>query len=282
MEKLNKSMDIFKEFKSLLKSDQWPTAVDPLLICDTTSDQDKQDRAEGILGLIMETHLENLKFLDFGCGEGHVIMKSLEQKPQFSIGYDIQKFDKWNELPKNEKAILTTNWGEVEKNRPYNVVLIYDVLDHMMNPEEEIITKLKEIKNLLAPDAKIYVRCHPWCSRHGTHLYHKINKAYIHLVFEDHELEEMGYIGFPTRKIIHPATTYENWFKLANLQPINKGANIFRKQVDAFFIHRKKIAQKIKSRWKESHMGHLASEANMPIRQIEQEFVDYTLISTPQ
>ncbi len=148
----------------------------------------------------------------------------------------------------------------------------------MMNPEEEIIAKLKDIKSLLAPDAKIYVRCHPWCSRHGTHLYHQVNKAYMHLVFTEQELEEMGHKGFPTRKIIHPIKAYEGWFRAADLKPIS-GARIFRRQVDAFFINRKKIAQKIKTNWQASHMAHLAAGTSMPIRQMEQEFIDYILVT---
>jgi len=56
------------ELVNLLNSKAWPHAVDPALICDISSEQDKEDRAEGILDLIIDIHLENLKFLDFGCG----------------------------------------------------------------------------------------------------------------------------------------------------------------------------------------------------------------------
>ncbi|MEI6851166.1 MAG: hypothetical protein WCK26_04340, partial [Candidatus Saccharibacteria bacterium] len=34
---------------------------------------------------------------------------------------------------------------------------------------------LAQIKDLLSDGGTVYLRTHPFCSRHATHLYHKIN-----------------------------------------------------------------------------------------------------------
>ena len=52
-------------------SDRWPEAVNPNLICDINSDEDKSERGRGIIDILIEEDLKDLKFLDFGCGEGH-------------------------------------------------------------------------------------------------------------------------------------------------------------------------------------------------------------------
>ena len=70
---------------NLLKSDEWPEAVPEFLICEDT-EEDKSDRAEGILDF-MGLDLDGKKFLDFGCGEGHVAMKAAESA-KVSVGYD--------------------------------------------------------------------------------------------------------------------------------------------------------------------------------------------------
>jgi hypothetical protein len=57
----------------LLKSDQWPQAVNEYLICDLNSEDDKDARAQGIIAAMIDPDLTGKKFLDFGCGEGHVV-----------------------------------------------------------------------------------------------------------------------------------------------------------------------------------------------------------------
>ena len=64
----------FEELKKALFSDKWPVAVNPNLICDPNSSEDKKERGIGILELIIEDQLtKESKFLDFGCGEGHCV-----------------------------------------------------------------------------------------------------------------------------------------------------------------------------------------------------------------
>lgn len=266
--------DEFGALKLLLDSPSWPAAVDPALICNENSEQDKEDRAEGILDIIIDVHLEKLSFLDFGCGEGHVVNRSLIQNPRMAVGYDIVDFERWKSFPANPALAFTSNWEEVVKNGPYNLVLLYDVIDHMMG-EEAIVENLKKIRSVMAPNAKIFVRVHPWCSRHATHLYHKINKAYIHLVFSQEELKEMGYEGQPTRHIIHPVMHYNDCFKSAGLRVLGK-EQITNTTIEPFFRDTAVVASRIKENWRKSHEPELREGRKFPW-QLEMQFINFVL-----
>lgn len=268
------SKEVPVELINLLNSKEWPAAVDPTLICDITSDQDKEDRAEGILDLIIDAHLENLKFLDFGCGEGHVVNKSKIQNPRMSVGYDIVKSEKWEKWEKTPNSMFTDDWSSVKSAGPYNVILMYDVLDHMTGSIDEVVSKLKDVKSVLAPNGKIYVRTHPWCSRHGTHLYHKLNKAYVHLVFSNEELESLGHKQQQVRPIIHPMAEYEGMFTKAGLKVISKQQ--IKEAVEGFFIKNPTIALRIKKNYSNSPDSSLRNGA-FPTFQLEQQFIDYVL-----
>lgn len=234
----------FQELASLLNSNKWPEAIDPGLICDINSDQDKEDRAEGILELIIDVHMEGLKFLDYGCGEGHVVNRIREQKPRIAVGYDIERNAKWDEWEQSHNTLFTTDWSEVKESGPYNVILLYDVLDHMDYNYDALIVKMKELKSVLAPNGRIYVRTHPWCSRHGTHLYTKLNKAFVHLVFTEEELELMGITQQKVRKIKLPLFEYNNIFSAAGFR-IQGGPYHVKKAVEPFI---KKIEQNKKEK----------------------------------
>lgn len=174
---------------------------------------------------------------------------------------------------------LTTSWKEVVKKAPYDIIMLYDVLDHIEGPVSNIAKELKNIKSILRPGGSVYVRCHPFCSRHGTHLYQKINKAFIHLIFTEEELEKLGYgkeFQLPTRKIIHPIITYNEWFKTANFQ-LYKRDHVYREAVEPFFENIPLVAKRIKDHWKDSSDKNLKSGKGFPRIQLEQQFVDYIL-----
>jgi 2-polyprenyl-3-methyl-5-hydroxy-6-metoxy-1,4-benzoquinol methylase len=260
----------------LLNSPTWPAAVDPSLICDTNSEQDKEDRAEGILDLIIDVHLENLKFLDFGCGEGHVVNKSRTQNPKLAIGYDLKEYDKWNAWEKAGNVNYTNQWNVVKNSGPYNIVLLYDVVDHIESTDEELVKRLKELKSILAPNAKVYVRCHPWSSRHGTHLYRQLNKAYVHMVFTDEEIKKMGYTQEKARKFKHPVTDYNNLWTAAGFKVIN-GPHHSKEGVEAFFKDQPLVKERIQEHYKDSNWEILRSGDVFPSEPMESQFIDYTL-----
>ena len=252
--------------ESLLESNQWPAAVDPTLICDINSEQDKEDRAEGIVELIIDTHLENLKFLDFGCGEGHVVNRTRKQNTRLSVGYDIVKFDKWDTWQKGQNTFFTKDWSEVKQLGPYDIILMYDVIDHIISTDEQLLNKMKEIKGLLNVNGRIYVRTHPWCSRHATHLYRQINKAYIHMLFSDEQIKNMGYEQEKVRIIKNPIQEYSKLFTEAGFK-ILSGPNEVKESVESFFISTPVIADK----FKELYNGKFPDA-------LDKQFIDYILI----
>lgn len=249
-------------FINLIKSEAWPKAVELDEVVQT--EQDKVERAENIIDLFIEHSVENLKFLDFGCGDGMVSKTILNQNPLLSVGYDIQQAKNslvpWEHL--DNKLLLTNNFDAVSQNGPYNIILLHDVLDHCLNPIDE----LKKIKTILAPNGKIIVRCHPWCGRHGGHLYHTYNKAFAHLFLKDEELKDILPLDASyNQKVLFPMRTYTKWFSEANLK--YKHLNTDKDLVEKFFLNRE-IKQ---------HLLGLWNQVDFPHAQMEHSFVDFLL-----
>lgn len=264
--------DEFNKLKMLLNTPLWPQAVNPKFICNRTT-EGKNDRANKILDFIIETPLEGLKFLDFGCGEGHVVKNSIRQRPVITIGYDIKASDQWQtEGP----MLFTANIEDVKAHAPYDVILMYDVLDHLAD-EQKAVDTLSLVKGIMASRCKLYLQCHPWCSRHATHLYHKINKAFIHLVFTEAELESLGYVSDEkvTIKTIHPASTYSQWFRQAGLRILRN--NFVEEHTEPFFSDMGIVADRIKKNWITSKHPNLARGIDFPHNHMKFQFADYVL-----
>lgn len=258
--------------KSLLASDTWPQAIDKNLICQQDSEIDKISRAEGILELLVEKDLTGKKFLDFGCGEGHVAYKAMAQEPLVSVGYDIDVYDSWSKF-NGDRLIFTSDFEEVKNNAPYDIVLIYDVIDHM--DKNQSIQILKNIRDLLSDNGTIYLRTHPFCSRHATHLYHSINKAFIHLVFNVSELQEMGYEAPETAKIVFPIAQYGEIIKQAGLAISH--SNIIREKVEPFFKKNTLIKERIRMHFKDDSSDKNIKAGGFPEFQCEQQFLDFVI-----
>ena len=112
------------------------------------------------------------------------------------------------------------------------------------------------------------MRCHPWCSRHGGHLYRQKNKAFAHLIFNDEELTKLGCAPISMQKVTRPITTYRKWAELSQLN-IEK-EEVTRNSVGAFFE-----IKAIKSRLME--IWGLSEDGPLPHQDMEQSFIDYTL-----
>ena len=246
-----------------LDADKWPVAVNPNLICSVSDEGDKVDRANGVVELMIEEDLNGKKFLDFGCGEGHIVDVSTKHNTVVSVGYDLED-NSWS----GKSGVLTTDMSVVESNGPYDVIILFDVLDHVapydnLDAPASILAKASE---LLSPNGKIYLRCHPWTARHATHMYHWLNKAYVQLVYSEEELKEMGIkLGESTQKVIRPIDTYRKWINFAGLKIENE--RIIKEPVEEFFKS-PKIAQRIANNVKTDHF---------PSFQLSVQFVDFIL-----
>lgn len=268
-----------------LQDTNWPNAVEPALICNQESEEEKFDRAEGILDMVVTKTVKNVKFLDFGCGQGHVVEKASAQECKLAVGYDIES-QNWQ----NRKTglLLTTDWEEVKKHGPYDIVLVYDVIDHIVsptyeivdchNPPNEIVEVFKKIKSITAQAGSIYVRCHPWVSKHGSHLYSKLNKAFLQLIFTDKELLQLGIVNtsLSVQKIIHPLNTYSKIFNLAGFKNVRENARL-TDPVEPFFERNPLIAKRIKQNWLTSADSELRNGNKFPIFQMEMQFIDFQI-----
>jgi 2-polyprenyl-3-methyl-5-hydroxy-6-metoxy-1,4-benzoquinol methylase len=263
------------KLRALLRSDKWPEAVNPNVIIDRSSSEDMFSRAENILDLMdvmLASNLSNKKFLDFGCGQGH-IARAAADRSTYSVGYDIDE-EGWEHFEETPRFMLTNDLQVVKSKGPYDAILLYDVLDHIV--EEDPIDILKFLNGVLTPTGRIYVRCHPWCSKSGTHVYHQINKAWIHMFFSDEEIVEMGGKPIPTLKITHPIATYANWFEKGGFK--RHSENIKREQVESFFTSEDILIKTVKEHWKNSIEERLASGKEYPKFQLEQTFLDFVLV----
>ena len=236
----------------LLQSPDWPEATPSVLICDENSEFDKTERAMGIIDYFS---LENKRVLDFGCGEGHLAATVKSG----SVGYDIVRSGNllWES---QEEYLLTTDFDKVLRNAPYDTIILFDVLDHCKSPVET----LTQVKSVCSPNTQVLVRCHSWMSRHGSHLYKKANKAWIHLFFSEDELAQMGLaIEQPLQKYYFPLGEQKKWFTEAGFNIVKE--NAIKSAVEQFFRN-PKLASRLKG-------GH----KDFPEFQMSQSFNDYTL-----
>lgn len=239
--------DDFEKLKKALLSERWPEAVNKNWICNPNSNTDKTERGRGVIEKLIDQSLTNKKFLDFGCGEGHSVASAVEKQAAIAVGYDLvaQNWDQWKTIP---AITLTTDIQEAAKHGPYDVILLFDVIDHIKGTDPTSL--LKQARELLADDGKIYIRFHPYTSKHATHLYHDLNKAYVHLVFTDEELKKIipqSKYEEPNIGVVYPLITYSKYIKDADLKIVLK-----KEETDAVepFFKIPKIAKRIMERTK--------------------------------
>lgn len=255
----------------LAKSEKWPLAVPEELICNDDEDQ-KLSRATDIINDYIKINISNKKILDFGCGEGHIpyIAANLFDVEK-AVGYDPFPHlyeTTWNKFENTPNLKFSANFKEIKENGPYDIILINDVIDHA---SENVLIKAKEVKS---ENGKILLRCHPWTSRHSTHLYKQLNKAYLQLVFTTDELFGMGLNETLTTKYIDPLANYNHLIEEAKLKIIEK--NIITHPVELFFTHNPAILRRIKENWKDSNTVY-ASGVEFPRSILEIQFVDFVL-----
>lgn len=214
-----------KHLESLMAIDCWPESVPEHLMAGPT-DEDQKKRARAVLDMMLDRSMEELNFLDFGCGEGWIANEALKRGCKLSTGYDITPNDNWEKL--DQGAQFTSVYNEVPKDH-YDVIFLFDVLDHCFEPEEV----MGQIYDCIKGTGVVYVRCHPWTSRHATHLWKKgINKAYLHLFYTWEEMHALlGESPTFTRPEKDPLAAYAAWFKphfnVVKMRPIEEPVSEF-------------------------------------------------------
>lgn len=245
------------DIKNLIEKGDWPLAIENSLLCN--SDEQIQKRADAVLDLLVAENLKGKRFLDYGCGKGHTIPSALKREAALVMGYDITdeyEFDRQN---------FTSNFDVVKNNAPYDIILLHDVLDHIqvLDPVQAIV----QAASVLSPNGRIYLRNHPWSSRHGGHLYLGKNLAFLHLIFDEIELTRcLGIQPDHVLKISQPVETYRHWFREAGLSI--KDEFIIRTEVEPFFKNHQAILDKLSKIWESNEV----IESYMEI-----DFVEYVL-----
>lgn len=251
-----------KDILKLVQSEFWPQAVNPALV--VSDDNQKQLRASSIIHSFVRENIEGKRFLDFGCGEGHTVLAAKKKEPRTVIGYDIVKNERWGDDP-----IFTTEWSRVIEAGPYDAVLVYDVLDHIVD-ENTRLDVMQKIRGVLSNDAKIYMRCHPFTSRHGTHLYTTLNRAYAHLFLNNEQIKSLGGEQEACHKTLRPKRVYRDLFTKAGLTI--KAEDTVIEEPEAIILE---LSHLILHHWAGDDY---VTDENTLRNVILQQFVDYVLV----
>lgn len=253
----------------LCKKGNWPQAIPEELIC-SDDYESRTFRAYGIIEQYLQVDLKDKKFLDFGCGDGLVAEVALNFGASLSVGYDVKTDDLWHKINKKDNLIITDSFDEIVGYK-FDCILINDVIDHCENQNEVF----EKATNLLADNGYIFCRCHPWTSRHGTHIYKKLNKAFVHLVFTEEELSKFDIDPIPTIKNLDPVNNYKEILKSTNLEIVTE--KIITTPVEMLFSLEPAIVRRIKNLWIEEGNNSYADGINFPRDILEIDFVDFVL-----
>ena len=274
-----------------IDDENWPEAVSQHLIINNKPGEDKsykQIRAKQIIGL-MGIKLDGLKILDIGCGEGYLV-NEMAKSADVVWGYDIEA--NWTKakrpLPSGVTAPLTQNLHfsdvatEVEaiaKVSPFDLIVLFDVVDHIKGISAQDF--MSWVSSLLSENGQIFMRCHPWISRHGGHVHEEMsnlsvpiswrNKAFIHLTnLLSIPIAENGVAGDDEHiRVTRPLATYKKLIKQAGLKI--KSENILSQPVEPFFS-----GLLLKSIIDNTWNGGIDEETALKI--MSTNFIDYTLI----
>jgi len=234
----------FDLLKQLLLSKDWPKAAHDDQICNFNSSRESIFRAQNSLNIfdLDEKALNGKRFLDFGCGSGFAAVEA-GARGATSFGYDRFESNFWE---KNKGVGFFSDWHGVQKevnlNGKFDFVLLYDVLDHVEGEViESVLSKIYSVCSGL-----VFIRCHPFCSRHGYHLHSLLNKAFIHLIFSPQELHSLGLKKVEHTLSIVNVRDYTSFFvkKFKILSEVR-----IEDPVDKFFNDNPFILNRINNKW---------------------------------
>lgn len=114
--------------------------------------------------------LKNASVLDIGCGFGSLARILADHGAQVAaVEIDRNKLEKAKEFlsGKNIKLIQIENEILPFGNKIFDVVFLFDVIEHVPNPK----TTINEVYRVLKPGGLLYVEFTPYYSITGHHLY---------------------------------------------------------------------------------------------------------------
>jgi len=246
-----------------ITDENWPEAIDSDMIVNDDDVVEQQFRALQIVNHIRE-EVTDKKVLDFGCGSG-CTAKEYADLSNLAVGYDVVEHNMWDESD-HENLILTTDYDKVVANGPYDLIILFDVIDHIVGEDPSNIMKM--VSSLLSDEGTVFIRTHPWTSRTGGHAYKSINKAYLHLILTPNEMAKLGISIEPNLKLSRPMAVYESLFTTYNLKVIDKKAK--SSPIESYFNDN--LIDRIK---KINWCGKIETETAVKI--MGNHFVDYKL-----
>jgi len=208
---------------NLILSDLWPNEVAPSLI--VRNERQITIRAKSIAHSYGLHKMHGKKFLDFGCGNGAVVIEACKMG-LFAFGYD--HVQQWSDLDN-----FSIDKDYILSNGPYDIISLYDVIDHIMT-HDEAVEAMSFVRGCATSDTVINVRCHPWISRHGGHLYETINRAYAHILLSEEEYQKHATVK--VRKITRPLAQYAKIFENAGLIVCNEETHMSRIPMEEMFL----------------------------------------------
>lgn len=283
---------------NLILSDLWPNEVAPSLI--VRNEQQITIRAKSIAHSYGLHKMNGKKFLDFGCGNGAVVIEACKMG-LFAFGYD--HVQQWSDLGVDaaKKALeatvkklakdgkLTGDQADelidvvlsqdlahevdnfsidkdyILSNGPYDIISLYDVIDHIMT-HDEAVEAMSFVRGCATSDTVINVRCHPWTSRHGGHLYETINRAYAHILLSEEEYQKHATVK--VRKITRPLAEYAKIFQKAGLIVCNEETHMSRIPMEEMFLSEHLVKM---------FSAKLSGDADWQSHVLSLAFIDYKL-----
>lgn len=233
--------DKLKELTELryeIKNETWPEAEDLKM--------PKIQKTLKMMGELISVPVKNKTILEFGCCDSNLssIIKNKFEAKQV-VFFDNFLCHEINKSLLDQNVIYTDMFRIVQQAAPYDIIIMNDVIDHLEKP----VYWLKQVAETLNKNSgRLFVRCHPYTGRNGTHLSEQINKAFLHLIFNDDELATLGVSNKYTRKITDGLETYKRFFEEANLKVLNH--KIYTKSMELIMLKNPVILNRIKIKTK--------------------------------
>lgn len=191
---------------SISNDKNWPLAV-------TESNLIKNERSKWVRANLISSSMGDIQepILDFGCGDGHLTM-IIKNKEKTVYGYDHVYRPSWEKFfdePEIELKSTFINDLDELSDIKFGSIIMYDVIDHI--ERDSVTDVLDKVHSMLKDDGRLYISAHPFSSINGGHIYEEHNKAYLHMLLPDDELEKCaGYV--PNIKVVRPNAQYQKFF----------------------------------------------------------------------